>query len=147
MKRLMILRVLLCTAALLALAGCVPGGVTARFPKPLPPAESAEVTVILDRSTGALFPRAVMLDGWTVAGLGPGERITFHLPPGTYSIGTQAGAMSLRFDAGTRNFFVLSTFGFGVRTMNRLTAEEAVPWLVSTADVSGIALSPEIFMQ
>lgn len=111
-------------AAALFAASCA----TARpipFPAPLPPEQSATVTVF-SRHEARFGTWPVYLDGSLIAKIDPGEFVTFSAAPGTHSVGAQATALAIAMEAGQRYFFVLSQpTGFSEARVQRVTAAEA----------------------
>jgi hypothetical protein len=54
--------------------------------------------------------------------------------------------MSLRFEAGTRDYFFVTHNGDNIfpESITRMTEAKAAPWLASTVDVSSQKLSPDL---
>ncbi|AMW64543.1 lipoprotein (endogenous virus) [Pseudomonas phage phiAH14a] len=108
------MRILIAAVAVAMLAGCASSAISVRDAKPVPsdevyafqtkPAgESGKVTVVRDSgAVGSGCDIVVYVDGRKAAKIGPGQRATFYLPPGSPSLGAGLAGSGLCAGAAIR---------------------------------------------
>ena len=95
-------------ACLLMLFACA-HGTTSHFPRGGDPQTHASITLIRNRNIfgSALSPK-VVLDGWHIAWLRPGEYVEFFVSPGMHTVGVAESTVAIPFQAGAAYYFLIS---------------------------------------
>ena len=115
------------------LAACT-SGKTEFFPSREYSADSAQVTVMRERTAfGLVFSMKVLLDDQVIARLKTGQYITFYVNPGVHRIGIPKSSISVALERGRKHYFAIlpdsTQFGFEIE---RISEAKATQWMAQS---------------
>ncbi len=132
--------------ALVVLVGCgYTGGTTKYFPRNDNLTDYAEIYVFRNNNVwGSALAAKVILDGFVIGSVGPGEFLRFKFMPGTHAVGLTTSSVSLQFKLDKKYYFLisvddnaaLSLGNVGLFELERITERDANKWLKVNINVS-----------